>query len=41
MLNVYNERKGPNQAYIEDRLKNLILNKSTIIVGDFNWYHMW
>ena len=41
ILNVYNEQRGPNQAYTEDRLKNLILNKPTIIVGDFNRYYMW
>ena len=41
VLNVYNKRRRPNQAYTEDRLKNLTLNKFIIIVGDFNRHHMW
>ena len=36
VLNVYNERRGPNQVYTEVRLKNLILNKPIIIIKDFN-----
>ena len=40
ILNVYNEQRGPNQAYTEDRLKNLTLNKLTIIVKDFNQHHI-
>ena len=42
ILNVYNERRGPDRLYTDQRvLTQMDLHKPAIIAGDFNRYNPW